>query len=72
MNTHQIRREYSSKARGRAGGTIKNYLKHIFKRLLKGEGANLSKIKPINQKKDFKELSKIGNQIWSLIEKCLT
>ena len=54
MNTHHIRRKYSSEARGRLG-TIKNYLKHILKRLLKGEGANLSKIKPVNQKKDFKE-----------------
>ena len=38
MNTHHIRREYSSEARERAGGLQKNYLKHILKRLLKGGG----------------------------------
>ena len=40
---------------GGARGTIKKYLKYFLKRLLKGEEANLSKIKPVNQKKDFKE-----------------
>ena len=51
MNTHHIRREYSSEARGRARALLKTFKAYFETFIERGRGANLSKIKPINQKK---------------------